>query len=211
MRTGGTEKIVHGPDGSTWIVRGNTDGTYTAVHAQLTDVEAFRRSWQAVQAIAAGTVTAPTPVEPVGGVEWCVTHHGIVDEAADSWGPDGAYCDHRDVDGSPCDIRPLYHIVCQLDVDHDGDHVRDCAPVEAGERLAFSQHTVRWSDPCECDSHTGVGEDLWKCDECGEVIRYVDDPNGKVTLTTLHPYRNRRVRVEMVTPGTRHGNRGWWS
>ena len=116
----------------------------------------------------------------------------------------------------PVDICRAKHpdawwIVCQLDVDHVGDHVRDCAPVEVGERLAFSQHTVRWSDPCECDSHTGVGEDLWKCDECGEVIRYIDDPNGKVTLTTLHPYRNRRVRVEMVTPGTRHGNRGWWS
>ena len=117
---------------------------------------------------------------------------------------------------TPVDICRAKHpdawwIVCQLDVDHVGDHVRDCAPVEVGERLAFSQHTVRWSDPCECDSHTGVGEDLWKCDECGEVIRYIDDPNGKVTLTTLHPYRNRRVRVEMVTPGTRPGNRGWWS
>ena len=57
----------------------------------------------------------------------------------------------------------------------------------------------------ECDSHTGVGEDLWKCDECGEVIRYVDDPNGNVTLTELQPHRNRRVRVVMVTPGDRPG------
>ena len=44
-----------------------------------------------------------------------------------------------------------------------------------------------------------------------ESLRYVDDPEGKVTLTELHPHRNRRVRVEMVTPGERPGNRGWWS
>lgn len=68
-----------------------------------------------------------------------------------------------------------------------------------------------YEDECECDSHTGVGDDLWQCDECGEVIRYVDDPDGSVTLTELHPYRNRRVRVEMVTAGSRPGNRGWWS
>ena len=112
----------------------------------------------------------------------------------------------------PVDICRAKHpdawwIVYQLDVDHVGDHVRDCAPVEVGERLAFSQHTVRWSDPWSA-TRTPVSGDLWKCDECGEVIRYIDDPNGKVTLTTLHPYRNRRVRVEMVTPGTRPGNRG---
>lgn len=35
-------------------------------------------------------------------------------------------------------------ITCQLDQGHDGDHVQDCAPVEAGERLMFSQYTVRW-------------------------------------------------------------------
>ena len=85
-------------------------------------------------------------------------------------------------------------ITCQLEPDHFGEHVRDCAPVEVGERLMFSQYTVHWQDPCECDSHTGVGEDLWKCDECGEVVRYVDDPNGGLTLTELHPYRNRKGR-----------------
>ena len=48
--------------------------------------------------------------------------------------------------------------------------------------------------------------------EGGEVIRYVDDPEGKVTLTELSPHRNRRVRVEMVTPGDNGpGNREWWS
>ena len=97
-------------------------------------------------------------------------------------------------------------ITCQLDTDHFGEHVRDCPPVEVGERLKFSQLTVHWQDPCECDSHTGVGEDLWKCDECGEVIRYVDDPQGRIVVTTLHPYNDRRVRVEMVTPGDRPGN-----
>ena len=102
-------------------------------------------------------------------------------------------------------------ITCQLEPDHFGEHVRDCAPVEVGERLMFSQYTVHWQDPCECDSHTGVGEDLWKCDECGEVVRYVDDANGGLTLTELHPYRNRKVRVELVTPGDRPGNREWWS
>lgn len=35
-------------------------------------------------------------------------------------------------------------ITCQLEQGHDGDHVRDCAPVEVGERLMFSQYTVRW-------------------------------------------------------------------
>ena len=80
----------------------------------------------------------------------------------------------------------------------------------------FDEHTRMWADEivdrCYHDSHTGVGEDLWKCDECGEVIRYIDDPEGNVTLTELHPHhRSRRVRVEMVTPGTRPGNREWWS
>jgi len=81
-----------------------------------------------------------------------------------------------------------------------------------GEHADAAAHAPTGGDErCECDSHSGVGDDLWQCDACGEVIRYVDDPNGKVTLTTLHPYSNRRVRVEMVTPGTRPGNRGWWS
>lgn len=116
----------------------------------------------------------------------------------------------------PVDICRAKHptswwITCQLEMDHFGEHVRHCPPVETGERLRFSQYTVHWQDPCECDSHTGVGEDLWKCDECGEVIRYIDDPEGKVTLTELHPHRSRRVRVEMVTPGTRPGNREWWT
>lgn len=95
----------------------------------------------------------------------------------------------------------------------------ELAAVQAAEaeRLldrAFGAAPAPWPvgpECCECDSHSGVGDDLWQCDACGEVIRYVDDPNGKVTLTTLHPYSNRRVRVEMVTPGTRPGNRGWWS
>lgn len=117
---------------------------------------------------------------------------------------------------TPVDICRAKHptgwwITCQLEPDHDGEHVRDYAPVEAGERLMFSQHTVRWQDPCECDSHTGLGTDLWQCDECGEIIRYVDDPDGKVSLHTLAPPSKRRVRVEMVTPGRRPGNRGWWS
>jgi hypothetical protein len=114
-------------------------------------------------------------------------------------------------DYPPVDICRAKHptswwITCQLEMDHFGEHVRHCPPVETGERLRFSQYTVHWQDPCECDSHTGVGEDLWKCDECGEVIRYIDDPEGNVTLTELHPHhRSRRVRVEMVTPGTRPG------
>ena len=130
--------------------------------------------------------------------------------------PDGADRADPTFEMLPGDICRAKHptawwIVCQLEPDHFGAHVRDCAPVERGERLRFTQTTVTWWDPCDCDSHTGVGEDLWKCDTCGEVIRYVDDPEGKVTLTELHPYRNRRVRVEMVTPGERPGNRGWWS
>lgn len=111
----------------------------------------------------------------------------------------------EDVPGDICREKhpTAWWITCQLEPDHLGEHVRECAPVEVGERLMFSQYTVHWQDPCECESHTGVGDDLWKCDTCGEVIRYVDDPEGKVTLTELHPYRNRRVRVEMVTPGER--------
>lgn len=81
-----------------------------------------------------------------------------------------------------------------------------CDVGEAGDLWLCAEHA-----PCDCDSHTGVGEDLWKCDECGEVVRYVDDPNGGLTLTELHPYRNRKVRVELVTPGDRPGNREWWS
>ena len=123
----------------------------------------------------------------------------------------GAYFEMQPGDICRAKHPTAWWIVCQLEPDHFGAHVRDCAPVEQGERLRFTQTTVTWWDPCDCDSHTGVGEDLWKCDTCGEVIRYVDDPEGKVTLTELHPHRNRRVRVEMVTPGERPGNRGWWS
>ena len=45
------------------------------------------------------------------------------------------------------------------------------------------------------------GDDLWRCDQCGEVIRYIDDPNGNITLTELHPYKNRKVRTEVVIEG----------
>ena len=56
-------------------------------------------------------------------------------------------------------------------------------------------------DRCYHDSHMYVGEDLWRCDQCGEVIRYIDDPNGNITLTELHPYKNRKVRTEVVVEG----------
>ena len=55
--------------------------------------------------------------------------------------------------------------------------------------------------PCGHESHSGIGDDLWKCDICGEVVRYVDDPDGDIWMTTLHPYANRKVRTEVVTPG----------
>lgn len=55
--------------------------------------------------------------------------------------------------------------------------------------------------PCPCDSRTGLGDGLWKCDACGEVIRYVKDPNGNITMMTLDLYGTHKVRVELVTPG----------
>lgn len=55
--------------------------------------------------------------------------------------------------------------------------------------------------PCSHEAHTGLGDDLWKCDICGEIVRYVNDPDGNITLTTLHPYENRKVRTEVVEPG----------
>lgn len=71
-----------------------------------------------------------------------------------------------------------------------------------------------YTDPCQrhqptcwCDSHMHVGEDLWKCDDCGEVVRYVDDPEGNITLTELHPYRTRRIRAEVVSKGNRPSRR----
>ncbi len=117
-------------------------------------------------------------------VLWCVVHNGVA-PAPDIIAHPHPTCDMFEgyVDDD-CRLVPLY--IKEAD-------------------LMFSQYTVRWQDPCECDSRTGVGEDLWKCDECGEVIRYVDDPNGNVTLTELQPHRNRRVRVVMVTPGDRPG------
>ena len=79
----------------------------------------------------------------------------------------------------------------------------------------FDEHTRMWADEivdgCYHDSHMYVGEGLWRCDQCGEVIRYIDDPNGNITLTELHPYKNRKVRTEVVTPGNRPGNREWWT
>lgn len=47
----------------------------------------------------------------VDGVEWCVTHQGIVDECGPDRSDDDGNdcCDQYDVDGEPCDIRPLYH------------------------------------------------------------------------------------------------------
>lgn len=54
MKTAGSEKIVHGPDGTTWIVRGNDDGTYTAMRCEVTAETTFQRSWQAVKAVKEG-------------------------------------------------------------------------------------------------------------------------------------------------------------
>lgn len=80
----------------------------------------------------------------------------------------------------------------------------------------FDEHTRMWADEivdgCYHDSHMYVGEGLWRCDQCGEVIRYIDDPNGNITLTELHPYkigvgrggwqrRYRKVRTEVVVEG----------
>ncbi len=46
----------------------------------------------------------------------------------------------------------------------------------------FDEHTRMWADEivdgCYHDSHMYVGEGLWRCVQCGEVIRYIDDPNG---------------------------------
>jgi hypothetical protein len=41
----------------------------------------------------------------VGGIEWCSTHHGIVDEIGAH--PDGP-CDLADVDGKPCVIHEVW-------------------------------------------------------------------------------------------------------
>lgn len=90
------------------------------------------------------------------------------------------------------------------DPECDIDFCRECGD-------EYTDPCPRHRPHCECDSHTGLGEDLWQCDECGEVIRYVDDPTGTVTLTTLVPRSDRRVRIEMVTPGSRPGDRRWWS
>ena len=69
----------------------------------------------------------------------------------------------------------------------------------------FDEHTRMWADEivdrCYHDSQTGAGENLWRCDSCGEVIRYIDDPNGNITLTELHPYKNRKIRTEVVVEG----------
>lgn len=44
----------------------------------------------------------------------------------------------------------------------------------------FDEHTRMWADEivdrCYHDSHMYVGEDLWRCDQCGEVIRYIERP-----------------------------------
>lgn len=87
----------------------------------------------------------------------------------------------------------------------------DVAPSHPGDFayelgwVALGEHTRMWADEivdrCYHDSHMYVGEDLWRCDQCGEVIRYIDDPNGNITLTELHPYKNRKVRTEVVVEG----------
>lgn len=45
----------------------------------------------------------------VGGVEFCITHQGIVDECSDR----GDCCDMYDPDdpecNGPCDIQPVYY------------------------------------------------------------------------------------------------------
>ena len=53
----------------------------------------------------------PTEIVPVGGVQWCVVHHGIGDELA-SHGPDGSWCDLRqdhELEFIDCDSRPMFH------------------------------------------------------------------------------------------------------
>lgn len=47
--------------------------------------------------------------EEVGGVEWCRTHHGIVDECSNHTDDDGEpCCDMWDDGDESCDIVTLY-------------------------------------------------------------------------------------------------------
>ena len=61
---------------------------------------------------------------------------------------------------------------------------------------------------CDCESHSGVDDDegpdkLWRCDSCDELIRYVDDPAGRITLDDLVARTRRRVSVQVLRAGRR--------
>ena len=58
------------------------------------------------------------------------------------------------------------------------------------------------------ESHSGVDDDegpdkLWRCDSCDELIRYVDDPAGRITLDDLVARTRRRVSVQVLRAGRR--------
>lgn len=59
---------------------------------------------------------------------------------------------------------------------------------------------------CDCDSSTGIDQSeaadkVWRCDSCSELWRYVDDPDGRITLETIPRTTVRRVRKEVVKRG----------
>ena len=99
---------------------------------------------------------------------------------------------HQPEPEQPREIGPVDKVLAHLQL--EADFVVDRAVVTRGQ----ADEIV---DRCYHDSHMYVGEDLWRCDQCGEVIRYIDDPNGNITLTELHPYKNRKVRTEVVVEG----------
>jgi hypothetical protein len=56
--------------------------------------------------------------------------------------------------------------------------------------------------PCEHYSSTqSEGSDLWTCDECGQVSRYVPDPNGEIIVCDRIGAEPYPVREEIVAPG----------
>jgi protein gp37 len=71
-----------------------------------------------------------------------------------------------------------------------------CEPLLDDVRLP--QHALG----CDHDGRDQIVKpDLWRCDACGQVVRYVDDPDGPITVHDLATRTRRRIREEWVRGG----------
>lgn len=97
--------------------------------------------------------------------------------------------------------------VCCLPAGHGGGHESREWRKPNGSLFASWDDYSGDEEPYACAheemEHVGTdgGWPLVRCTRCGERYRQVDDPDGPIHLTELHPRRERRIRYESVSGG----------